>query len=109
MICDKEGNVTSIFVNKEEFTVYRRIYVLQALVGRGTQVWIVTREDRYYILNNSWVQSGRVESEINFLKNMADHPELTGRIPKLIDGEDLQIGENTDSTEWYRIDVSQVD
>jgi Fungal protein kinase len=109
MECDEKGNVMTIFVNKKEFTVFRRIYALQALVGRGTKVWIVTREDRYYILKDSWVQSGRVESEINFLKLMAQHPALTGRIPKLIEGEDLQIGRYADSTEWYRIDIGQID
>jgi hypothetical protein len=40
---------------------------------------------------------------------MARHPTLTGRIPKLIEGEDLRIGVYTDSTEWYRIDIGQVD
>ena len=109
MVCDQKGNVTTIFVNKKEFKVFRRIYALQALVGRGTKVWIVTRDNRYYILKDSWVQSCRVESEINFLKAMAVHPTLAGRIPKLIEGEDLRIGAHADGTEWYRMDVGQVD
>ena len=109
MVCDEKGVVLSITVNRKEFTVFRRIYALQALVGRGTKVWIVTREGRYYILKDSWIQSGRVESEIHFLKLMDLHPALTGRIPKLIEGEDLQIGKYADSTEWYRIDIGQVD
>jgi hypothetical protein len=40
---------------------------------------------------------------------MARHPSLTGRIPKLVEGEDLQIGGYGDSTEWYRVDIGQVD
>jgi hypothetical protein len=107
MICDKKGNVTTISVNKK-FTVFRKIFASQALVGRGTKVWIVTRDDQYYILKDSWVQSGRVEFEINFLKLMTLHPSLTGRVPKLIEGEDLQIGNYADSTEWYRVDIGQV-
>jgi hypothetical protein len=39
---------------------------------------------------------------------MALHPMLIGRIPKLIEGEDLQIGNHADSTMWYHIDVGQV-
>ena len=109
MVCDKKGVVSSIFVNGKEFTVFRRIYALQALVGRGTKVWIVTREGQYYILKDSWIQSGRVESEIKFLELMARHPAFSGRVPKLIEGEDLQIGKYADSTEWYRIDIGQVD
>jgi hypothetical protein len=48
VVCDEKGNVMTIFVNKKEFT----------LVERGTKVWIVTRENQYYILKDSWVQSG---------------------------------------------------
>lgn len=109
MVCDEKGNVVTIFVNKKEFSVFRRIYALQALVGRGTKVWIVTRQGLCYILKDSWVQSGRVESEINFLEAMARHPRLTGHIPKLVEGEDLKIGGYGDSTEWYRVDIGQVD
>jgi hypothetical protein len=109
MVCDKEGNVTTIFVNEKEFKVYRRIYALQALVGRGTKVWIVTRGEQFYILKDSWVQSGRLESEIDFLKLMVLDPILTGRVPKLIEGEDLQFGNYADSTEWYRTNIGQVD
>jgi hypothetical protein len=109
MECDEEGNVVSIWVNKKVFNVFRRIYALQALVGRGTKVWIVTRLDQYYILKDSWIQSGRVESEMNFLDAMARHPSLTGRIPKLVEGEDLQIGNHEDSTEWYRSGIGLVD
>jgi Fungal protein kinase len=58
MKCDDEGNVKTIIINKKELTVFRRIHALQALIGRGTKVWIVTQEDQYYILKDSWVQSG---------------------------------------------------
>ena len=58
MSCNDEGVVTSIFINRKEFTVFRRIYALQALIGRGTKVWIVTRDGKYYILKDLWVQSG---------------------------------------------------
>jgi Fungal protein kinase len=37
MIRNDEGEVITIIINKE-FTVFRKIYVLQALVGRGTKV-----------------------------------------------------------------------
>ena len=108
MICDGAGHVTSIVVNNKEFTVFRRIYALQALVGRGTKVWVVIRDGQYYILKDSWVQLGRVESEVDFLQRMAKYPELAGCIPRLIEGEDLRIRGEVDSTNQYRSKVGQV-
>lgn len=108
MIYDDQGIVKTISVNKKEFTIFRRIYALQALIGRGTKVWIVTRDNNYYILKDSWVQSGQVESEIDFLQLMACHPVLIHCIPWLVEGEDLQIGTHADSTEWCHVDVGQV-
>jgi hypothetical protein len=108
MICDDKGIVKTIIVNRKEFTVDRRIYALQALIGRGTKVYVVTRESKYYILKDSWIQSGRLESEIDFLRDMALHGDLVDRIPWLMDGVDLKIGNRADSTEWYRLDVGQV-
>jgi hypothetical protein len=108
MICDPIGDVKSIMVNNKEFTVLRRVYALQSLIGRGTKVWIVIRDGRHYILKDSWVQSGRVESEIDFLRRMADQPELDGCVPKLIEGEDLMIDGEADSTNRYRATVGQI-
>jgi Fungal protein kinase len=108
MIGNDEGEVITIVINKKEFTVFRQIYALQALVGRGTKVWIVTRENLFYILKYLWVQSGQVESEVDFLQLMSFHPTLIGHISELIKGEDLQIGNHADSTVWYCIDGGQV-
>jgi hypothetical protein len=39
---------------------------------------------------------------------MADQPELDGCMPKLTEGEDLMIGGEADSTNWYCATVGQI-
>ena len=72
--------------------------------------WVVKpeKEDIIYILKDSWVLAGRVESEIDFLDKFAKHPELQGRVPALIEGEDLMIDGELDSTERYRLHIGQI-
>ena len=107
MKCDAIGVVTAIMVNNKEFGVYRKIYALQALVGRGTKVWVVVQDHQFYILRDSWVQVGRVESEIDILQSVANHLDLGGCVPTLVEVEDLKIGDKPDSIEWYRTEVGQ--
>ena len=45
---------------------------------------------------------------MGFLQLMALHPELAHRIPWLIEGEDIQVGNCADSTEWYHVDIGQI-
>lgn len=99
------GDIDAITVKGHQFSVDRLIYRLQSLIGRGTQVWVVKKNHKRYILKDSWVQSGRVGSEIDFLQLMAKHKFLEGRVPKIIAGEDVVINGFLDSTERYRLDV----
>lgn len=108
MVCDTSGRIESIFVNNINFLVVKRIYSLQALIGRGTKIWIVQQGEKFYILKDSWVLAGRVESEIDFLNSFAKHPALLGSVPVLIQGEDLQVNGVLDSTEHYRLPIGQI-
>jgi len=107
MLCDNTGKIKSIFVNDIEFIVVKRIYSLQALIGRGTKVWVVRQGENHYILKDSWVQSGRVGSEIDFLTLMKGHQYLEGRVPKIFEGEDIKVNGVLDSTGRYRVDSGQ--
>jgi hypothetical protein len=108
-ICrDPEGKITSIFVSGQEFTVLKCIYVLQALVGHGMKIWMVERDKKQYILKDSWVQVGRVESEIDFLQKLARYPQLAGHVPTLLVGEDLMISGQLDSTKHYHLHIGQL-
>jgi protein kinase-like protein len=96
------GHVKSISVNRHWYTVVYLIYSLQSMIGRGTTVWLVSRNGRYYILKDSWIQNSRVESEIAFLQKLKDDPMLKNRVPDLIEGEDICVGGAVDSTGRYR-------
>jgi hypothetical protein len=112
MVCDETGAVRSILVNNQTFTVVKRIYSLQALIGRGTKIWVVNREggskEDLYILKDSWVLAGRLESEIDFLDRFAGFPQLRGSVPALIVGEDIKINGVLDSTEQIRLNIGQI-
>ena len=95
--------VVTILINGRQFVVDRLIYRMQSLVGRGTQVWVTKHSGSNYILKDSWVQSGRVGSEIEFLQLMKAHEYLKGRVPRLFEGEDVMINGVVDSTLRYRV------
>jgi hypothetical protein len=100
-------DVEAICINKQRFIVDRLIYRIQSLLGRGTQVWVVKHRNKSYILKDSWVQSGRVGSEIDFLTLMKGHKFLEGYVPHLFEGEDVTINGVLDSTARYRVDAGQ--
>ena len=66
---------------------------MQATGGRGTNVWIVTREDKQYILKDSWVLGDLVKSEVTHLQAMSEHSEIESRVPSFVDGGDVKIDE----------------
>jgi Fungal protein kinase len=108
MIRGPNNTIASIYINKQKFDVDRLIYRMQSLIGRGTQVWVVKNQKKSYILKDSWVQSGRVGSEIEFLTLMKGHKFLEGRVPNIFEGEDININGVLDSTGRYRVDTGQV-
>jgi len=65
------------------------------------------QSSKNYILKNSWVRSGRVGSEIMFLKLMQGHAKLESHVPNLIEGEDVKINSVSDSMEHYCVNVGQ--
>ena len=102
------GNtIVAIYINQRKFDVDRLIYRMQSLIGRGTQVWVVKHLSKSYILKDSWVQSGRVGLEIDFLTLMKGHQYLEGRVPKIFEGEDIKVNGVLDSTGRYRVDSGQ--
>jgi hypothetical protein len=105
MELDPNGRVKSISVNRHWYEVVYLIYSLQSMIGRGTTVWLVIRDEEYYILKDSWIQDSRVESEITFLKKLKGDPKLKNHVPDLIEGEDIQICGTSDSTGRYRKNI----
>jgi hypothetical protein len=103
MIRGPDARVCKIYVNNDEYRVVKKIYASQFLIGRGTVVWIVIKNDGpCCILKDSWIQVERVESEIALLKKLNVDPVLGNRVPHLIDGEDVIVNGICDSTGRYR-------
>ena len=96
------GQVIAIECENRRFEVHERIHALHSLFGRGTQVWIVTRNGIKYIMKDSWVREDGLHNEVAHLRRMASHEELKDRVPTLICGGDVVINGVNDSTERYR-------
>jgi hypothetical protein len=101
-IHDKADHLIAINIDNKRYELQDRIYTVESLLGRGTNVWIVTREDKQFILKDSWVLGDRVESEIVHLQAMIEHDEIKSRVPTFVDGGDVKINGITDSTANYR-------
>jgi hypothetical protein len=96
------GQVVAIECENRRFEVVERVYALQSLFGRGTQVWVVTHDGKRYILKDSWVREDRSHNEVAHLRKMKDHKELDDLVPTLICGGDVVINGIKDSTRRYR-------
>ncbi|KAF8810990.1 hypothetical protein BYT27DRAFT_7019859, partial [Phlegmacium glaucopus] len=71
------------------------------LLGRGTNVWIVTRDDKSFVLKDSWVLEDLVESENTHLQAMVGHDKIKSLVPTFVGGGDVKINKITDSTASY--------
>lgn len=104
---DINHHISSISVGGISYSIRRNIYSLQSLLGRGTKVWIVTRDGKNHVLKDAWVQASRVENENKHLKKIQDIPVLKGKVPTLVAGEDVLIDGQPDNTLWYRVGLGQ--
>ncbi|KAF8219897.1 hypothetical protein L208DRAFT_1544922 [Tricholoma matsutake] len=96
-----DGQVKAISVNGHWYEVAYLIYSLQSMIGQGITIWLVICNGKYYMLKDSWIQTSRVGSEIEFLKKLKGDPKLQGHVPHIVEGEDIYIGGFVDSTRWY--------
>ena len=101
-IHDNANQLVAINMGNKCYELGDHIYVVESLLGRGTNVWIVTREDKQFILKDSWVLGDLVESEIVHLQAMKEHSKIKSRVPIFMDGGDVEINGITDSTANYR-------
>ncbi|KAF8220873.1 hypothetical protein L208DRAFT_1213973, partial [Tricholoma matsutake] len=59
-----------VIVDDKHFELKEHIYTVESLVGRGTNVWVVSQNDQSFVLKDSWVLENLVESEIAHLQAM---------------------------------------
>jgi hypothetical protein len=98
----KTDRLVAVNVNDQRYELEERIYTVESLVGRGTNVWVVSRTNQSFVLKDSWVLENLVESEIVHLQAMMGHDEINLLVPTFIAGGDVEINGITDSTANYR-------
>lgn len=94
MVRNKKHEIDSIMVEGKAYKVVKLLYSVQSLLGRGTKVWQVEYDKKYYILKDSWVIASRpLESDVlKALKGTegiptiiaggaVEHPELSNNGP----------------------------
>ena len=98
----ESDKLVAVNVEDSRYELVDHIYTFKGLRGRGTNVWIVTRNGERYVLKDSWVPERYVESEIDHLKAMLGHPQLESLVPTFVAGGEIKINGITDSTTNYR-------
>jgi hypothetical protein len=98
--CDPDsGEPLSITVDEQCFEVLQCTYLSKPLIGRGTKVWIVTRDGtRRFVVKDSWTQEKYLESEVEHLQKFRGHEAIKDFVPTLICGGDVVIDGVRDST-----------
>jgi hypothetical protein len=96
------SKLLAINVDGKLYHLSDRIYTLESLLGRGTNVWVVTRGGKRFVLKDSWIQLDRVESEVTHLQSMLGHSEIESMVPTFVAGGDVRINGIVDSTATYR-------
>lgn len=103
---DRNGNCTGITVGDKLFAVEKIIYKLESVVGRGTQVWIVSHDGATYTLKDCWIQDRRVDSEVSMLEKISTADKLKNRVPGFFCGGDVEIDGEVDCTGQYREELT---
>ena len=92
--CDVNGKAVSIMVGREEYNVEEELFRSDALKGRATRCWRVSRMgeqgiEEKFVIKDSWVDTRRTRSEIMMLRLIQARGLCKGGgVPKLIQGED---------------------
>ena len=101
-ICEPQTDtLIAVNINGEHYDIIHHIYNLDNILGRGTNVWIVSRDNAQYVLKDSWSHS-EAESEVTPLRLMMGHDEIKSSVPTYIGGGDVVINGKPDSTYIYR-------
>lgn len=85
MHCGATGEIKSISVGNDEYTVVKNLFMARALKGRATQCWHVQKGGEDFIIKDSWINTKRTTSEIETLRILED----VKNVPRLIQGLDL--------------------
>jgi hypothetical protein len=101
--CNVNGKAVSIMVGGEEYNVEEELFRSDALKGRATRCWRVSRMEEQgirekFVVKDSWVDTRRTRSEIVTLRLIEARGLCKGGgVPKLIHGEDVPLYGGTGS------------
>jgi hypothetical protein len=97
----KTDRSVAVNVDDQHYELEECIYMVESLVGRGTNVWVVSQNNQSFVLKDSWVLENLIESEIAHLHAMLGHDKISLLVPTFIAGGDVEINGITDSTANY--------
>jgi hypothetical protein len=94
--CGEDGKAISIMVGGKKYKVEEELFRSEALRGRATRCWRVSRSEggilEEFVVKDSWVDTRRTQSEIVTLQRIHMEGICDGKgIPRLIHGEDVHV------------------
>jgi hypothetical protein len=99
-----DGPMTVIVENT--YVIKETLYASGMIRGRATICWRAERDGCDYAIKDSWVDSDRETTEIQFLKK-AEECGIEG-VPRVVESKDLMVHGVTDTTDSHRPMFSRV-
>jgi hypothetical protein len=98
---DGSGAVQKIIVKGVDYTVKECIFSSETVRGRATRCWRVSKDEKQYVLKDSWCLRSRKPEPVVLTKIAG----VEG-VPRLIDWEDIACHGEIDSTAARRVGLS---
>lgn len=96
------GDIDTITVKGVEYRVVENLFMSKTMRGRATQCWHVSKDDKSYIIKDSWIATTLMSNEIETLNVVEGVP----CVPTLIAGIDVELNNGKPmSTETRRVGV----
>ena len=88
------------YCKDQKYVIDSILFAHHMIHGRATICWHVHKDNKDYIIKDSWPNIKRTQSKSQFLCKAAEN-NIT-RVPVLVDDEDLKVDGTTDSTDnWH--------
>ena len=95
-IVDVDGAKVT-YCKDQKYVIDRILFVHHMICGRATICWHTGKDNKDYIIKDSWPNIKRTQNKSQFLCKAAEN-NIT-EVPVLIDDKDLKVDGTTDSTD----------
>lgn len=95
------GEKRQIFVNKEWYDIVEIIHVESVLRGRATVCYHVRKDEKDYVVKDTWVDESRKEKESDILKRLNESANIE-HVPRIIADEPVLHNNERDTTRFLR-------